>query len=127
APGVRNHPATARMMPRTRSPRSIIKARIMAYHLTREAARIGLNRRPRLTPQIMCQNRFVKSAWTPYGPKHVRNGPTPHGKPNVFSGDILKIGPIRRGIHIAELMIQSAPPQMRPLMRFTVGVIARRG
>src|SRR3989454_7759936 len=127
APGVRTHPATAKMMPRTRRPREIAKARIMVYHLTREVDRIGLNRRPRFTPQIMCQNKFVKSAWTPYGPKQVRNGPTPQGS---WNGPV-KVGPrsapIRRGIQRAELMIQSAPPQMSPLTRFTVGVMGRRG
>src|SRR3989454_489763 len=99
----------------------------MVYHLTREVDRIGLNRRPRFTPQIMCQNKFVKSAWTPYGPKQVRNGPTPQGS---WNGPV-KVGPrsapIRRGIQRAELMIQSAPPQMSPLTRFTVGVMGRRG
>jgi len=34
----------------------------MVYHFTREVDRIGLNRRPRFTPQIMCQNKFVKRA-----------------------------------------------------------------
>src|SRR3989442_5704412 len=103
----------------------------MAYHLTFEPNRIGLNSRPRFTPQIMCQNRFVKSAWTPYGPKQVRNGPTPHAKPKPAGGAPLRAGPriapMRSGIQRAELMIQSVPPQMSPLIRFTVGVIGLRG
>src|SRR3989442_6778154 len=99
----------------------------MVYHLTREVDRIGLNRRPRFTPKIMCQNKFGKSAGTPYGPKHVRKGPTPQGSPNGPVKRGPRSAPIRRGIQRAELMIQRAPPQMSPLTRFTVGVMGRRG
>src|SRR3989442_3755807 len=99
----------------------------MVYHLTLEVDRIGLNKRPRFTPQIMCQNKLGKRAWPAYGPKHGRNGPTPQGswKGPVKGGP--RSAPIRRGIQRAELMIQRAPPQMSPLTRFTVGVIGRRG
>src|SRR5207245_11714984 len=72
----------------------------------------GLKTNPRLAPQIVCHSRFARSAWTPYGPKLVRNGPTLTPNPTGKAGE--RIGPIRSGIQSAELRIHNVKPQMSP-------------
>src|SRR2546428_12210655 len=103
-------PPRSTLFPYTTLFRSLISAAVARIQLLAppEAGR-GLKISPRLAPQIVCHSRFARGAWTPYPSKLVRNTPTgaPYGA---------RIGPMRRGIHRAELIIHSVQPQMSPLM-----------
>src|SRR2546428_14043823 len=101
-------PPRSTLFPYTTLFRSLISAAVARIQLLAPPeAGLGLKMSPRLAPQIVCHSRFERRACTPYGPKLVRNVPT--GAPYGAS-----IGPMRRGIHSAELMIHSVQPQMSP-------------